>query len=96
MPTRCFPKTAWTAPGQSSAAGNAACSQHATLLNLLPALLLSWLAGTLILLGGRQLARLLGHRALNAPEALMGLLLTAIAVGMLVHGLHELYGIGPA
>ena len=71
-------------------------SPHATLSNLLPALLLSWLAGTLILLGGRQLARLLGHRVLNALEALMGLLLTAIAVGMLVHGLHELYGIGPA
>lgn len=71
-------------------------SRQATLPNLMAALLLAWLGGTLVLFCGRKMARLFGSRTLDALEALMGLLLTAIAVGMLVRGLHELYGIGPA
>lgn len=71
-------------------------SPQATWPNLIVALLLAWLGGTLALSCGQRIVRILGNRALDAFEALMGLLLTAIAVGMLVRGLYELYGIGPA
>lgn len=71
-------------------------SPQATWSNLSVALLLAWLGGTLVLACGQRIVRILGNRALDAFEALMGLLLTAIAVGMLVRGLYELYGIGPS
>ncbi|MDD3666831.1 MAG: MarC family protein [Bacteroidales bacterium] len=71
-------------------------TQVASASNLLFALLLAWFGGTVVLLCGRRIARCLGNKVLDAVESLMGLLLTAIAVGMLVSGMHELYGIGPA
>ena len=54
---------------------------------------LAWLVQTVILLCGRQIARLLGSKTLDALESLMGLLLTCIAVGLLINGINETYGI---
>ena len=65
----------------------------ATFLNCLAALVLAWLVQTVILLCGRQIARLLGSKTLDALESLMGLLLTCIAVGLLINGINETYGI---
>lgn len=66
----------------------------ASFWNCLAALFLAWVAQTLILLCGRQIARMLGHKTLDALESLMGLLLTCIAVGMMISGINEAYGIG--
>ena len=65
----------------------------ATFPNCLAALVLAWLVQTVILLCGRQIARLLGSKTLDALESLMGLLLTCIAVGLLINGINETYGI---
>ena len=65
----------------------------ASFTNCLAALFLAWLAQTLILLCGRRIARLLGPRMLDALESLMGLLLTCIAVGLLINGINETYGL---
>ncbi len=54
------------------------------------ALLLAWGAATVILLVGRQLARLLGNHVLDAVESLMGFLLAIIAVEMFVKGIRNL------
>ena len=65
----------------------------ATFPNCLTALFLAWLAQTGILLCGRRIARLLGPRVLDALESLMGLLLTCVAVGLLINGINETYGL---
>jgi len=57
----------------------------------LAALLLAWGASSIILLLAGQLARLLGKRTLVAIERLMGLILTAVAVEMLIHGIAQAY-----
>jgi len=57
----------------------------------LAALLLAWGASSVILLMAGQLARLLGKRTLTAIERLMGLILTAVAVEMLIHGIAQAY-----
>jgi multiple antibiotic resistance protein len=51
------------------------------------ALILAWGVNLIIMLLGRRLALLLGKRGLKAMENLMGLLLTAIAVGMVINGI---------
>ncbi len=71
-------------------------AQAATLENIVPALLLAWLAQMGILLCGKWLSDLLGDKLLDALESLMGLLLTCIAAGMLVRGINGIYHIGPA
>ncbi len=62
--------------------------------NCLAALALAWVAQTLILLCGRRIAAILGHKTLDALESLLGLLLICIAVGMILAGIHEVYGVG--
>jgi MarC family membrane protein len=57
----------------------------------LAALLVAWSASSVILLLAGQLARLLGKRTLTAIERLMGLILTAVAVEMLIHGIAQAY-----
>ncbi|HJH04025.1 MAG TPA: MarC family protein [Victivallis vadensis] len=53
------------------------------------ALFVAWLAQLAILQAGRPLARLLGAKALNALESLMGLLLAGIAVGMILENIGK-------
>ncbi len=50
-------------------------------------LIIAWMLATLILMFAKSIARLLGHKAVDASESLMGLLLTAIAVEMLINGI---------
>jgi len=57
----------------------------------LAALLIAWGASSIILMMAGQLARLLGKRTLTAIERLMGLILTAVAVEMLIHGIAQAY-----
>ncbi len=54
-----------------------------TLLALFPA----WFCQMLILLCGKKIAAVLGEKPLNALEALMGLLLAGISVGMIIDNL---------
>ena len=53
------------------------------------ALGVAWLASAIILLFAADLSRLLGRAGLTAIERLMGMLLTAVAVQMLLTGLHR-------
>ncbi len=53
------------------------------------ALLLAWLAGTLILVSSPILMRWLGPRGLKAIERLMGMLLILLAVQMFLNGLTQ-------
>lgn len=55
------------------------------------ALLLSWAGATLILLGGRRIAGVLGNHGLDALESLMGFLLAIVAIEMLVRGLRDVF-----
>ena len=66
---------------------------EATYPNCLCALLLAWTIQTLILCGGHRIARRLDHRVLNAIESLMGLLLVCLAVGLLLNGINQTYGL---
>lgn len=68
-------------------------SPSATWLNCFSALTLAWLVNVTIMLFGRRLAVTLGRRGLKAMENLMGLLLTAIAVGMIINGIKISFGI---
>jgi multiple antibiotic resistance protein len=60
---------------------------EATWLNCFGALLLAWSVNLVIMLFGRRLAVVLGQQGLKAMESLMGLLLSAIAVGMMINGI---------
>lgn len=62
-------------------------------LSAAAAVLLAWLCQSLVLLSGKKTAELLGNKMLDALESLMGLLLASMAVGMLVTGIHEIYGV---
>jgi len=53
------------------------------------ALTLVMLITTLVLACGERIERLIGKRAVEAMERLMGLILTAIAVEMLLGGIHR-------
>ncbi len=55
----------------------------------LTALCCAWLLTGAILLCATWLSRLLGERALNAVERLMGMLLTTVAVQMFLSGLSD-------
>ncbi len=66
---------------------------QATLPNCLAAVALAWAAQTAIMLCGRPLARILGRRGLDALESLMGLLLTCLAVGLVIKGINQTYGL---
>lgn len=68
-------------------------SKDATLGNVSASLLIAWAVQCIILMFGKVLSRLLGSKALDAMESLMGLLLVAMAVGMIVFGIKEIYGI---
>lgn len=60
----------------------------------LVALGIAWFLSTLILLVGRFASRLLGKNVLSGIEALMGLLLTAMAVEMVISGIRFAFQIG--
>lgn len=62
-------------------------------ISAVAAVLLAWLCQSLVLLSGKKTAELLGNKMLDALESLMGLLLASMAVGMLVTGIHEIYGV---
>lgn len=66
---------------------------QATYLNCLCALLLAWLFQAVILCAGHRIARRLDKRVLSAIESLMGLLLVCLAVGLLVRGINQTYGL---
>ena len=68
-------------------------SPEATAPNVLASVVLAWAGQGLILLFGKKIAALLGNKLLDALESLMGLLLATIAIGMLVAGIHEIYGV---
>lgn len=68
-------------------------SPEATVPNVLSAVILAWSGQGVILLFGKRIAQLMGNRLLDALESLMGLLLTTIAIGMLIAGIQEIYGI---
>lgn len=60
-------------------------------LEWLLALFCAWLGAGIILLFSDQLSVLLGDRILKAVERLMGMILTAVAVEMLVNGIHKAF-----
>ncbi len=61
----------------------------------LGAIVIAWVASTLILLASSYLKKILGQRGLLACEKLMGLLLTLIAVQMLLEGIDLFMRNGP-
>jgi len=61
------------------------------LMPSLIALVIAWLITTVILLFARTLARILGHKVLDAGESLMGLLLTALAIEMFINGIKSAF-----
>ncbi len=61
----------------------------ATFLNCLAALVLAWTAQTLILLCGRRIAALLGHKMLDALDSLPYLLFLFISVETFIAGIYE-------
>lgn len=65
----------------------------ATFSNSLAALIVAWLVQTVILLCGSRIALLCGNKMLNALESLFGLLLACIAVGLIINGINDIYGI---
>ena len=68
----------------------------ATLPACLTALFLTWMISAAILTTGRFWERVIGTKVLAALEALMGFLLTVVAVEMLIHGIREAFpGICP-
>ncbi len=62
-----------------------------SVLSCLAALLMAWGAATLLWLTGRLLAKILGNRALDALESLMGFLLTIMSVEMLINGIRAIF-----
>ena len=62
-------------------------SQTIPSLILVSAILIAWIACTLILLSAPLLIRLFGEKGISALEKLMGLILTMIAVEMLLDGI---------
>jgi MarC family membrane protein len=52
------------------------------------AIVIAWLASTVILLSCTVLERVLGKKGLTACERLMGLILTMISIQMLLEGIH--------
>jgi MarC family membrane protein len=80
-----------------SIAGPAAIATVILLVSRAPHRMLEWTiaitvamaASMLVLLFAERIARLVGERGLYAFERLMGLILTAVAVEMLLHGIEE-------
>jgi multiple antibiotic resistance protein len=66
---------------------------QANYLNCLCALVIAWILQAAILCAGHRIARRLNKRVLGAIESLMGLLLVCLAVGMLVQGINQTYGL---
>ncbi len=60
---------------------------EATWINCAAALILAWGVNLAIMLFGRRLAVILGTHGMKAMENLMGLLLAAIAIGMIIDGI---------
>ena len=67
-------------------------SPSASFPNCFAAVFLAWIIQFTIMMSGHRLARVLGSKALDALESLMGLLLTCIAVGMIIQGINRTYG----
>ncbi|HAZ15432.1 MAG: hypothetical protein A2Y28_00200 [Chlamydiae bacterium GWC2_50_10] len=63
-------------------------AQVPTLWHLFFAILIAWLASSVILLSSSLLSKLLGTRGMTACERLMGLILTLIAVQMFLNGIQ--------
>jgi multiple antibiotic resistance protein len=57
------------------------------MLEWFAALLIAWLAGSVILLSSEFLRRRLGRRVIVALERLMGMILTTVAIEMLLRGI---------
>lgn len=62
-------------------------ARHETVAVILSAIILAWIATTVILLSSSFLKKVLGSRGITACERLMGLLLTLIAVQMFLQGI---------
>lgn len=58
------------------------------LVEVVPAILLAWVASTIIIMSGTVIRSYLGDRALKAMERLMGLILTLLAVQMFMSGVQ--------
>ena len=56
------------------------------------AIVIAWIATTLILLGSAFLNKILGKKGIIACERLMGLILTMVAIQMLLQGVAEFIG----
>lgn len=54
-------------------------------------LVVAWSLSVVILLFARTLARILGHKVIDASESLMGLLLTALAIEMFIKGIKSAF-----
>ena len=63
----------------------------ATLLGCLMAIFMTWLVSAVILVTGRFWEKVIGAKILAAVEALMGFLLTVVAVEMLINGIREAF-----
>lgn len=63
--------------------------QEIPTMTVLIAIVIAWIASTMILLGSSFIKRFLGLRGIIALERLMGLLLTLIAVQMFLEGLRS-------
>ncbi len=59
----------------------------ATIPGCVISLVMAWGVSTAILMCAKPIAKLMGQKAVDALESLMGLLLTAIAVEMLINGI---------
>lgn len=64
-------------------------SQPGRIMEWAVALLLAWLATTILLIGSSQLMRLIGTRGSRAMERLMGMILVIFATQMLLDGVRD-------
>ncbi len=58
---------------------------------IIPAIIIAWVASTVVLLSASFLKRILGNKGMLACEKLMGLILTMIAIQMLLGGISGFY-----
>jgi MarC family membrane protein len=57
----------------------------------LAALVMAWMASSLILLSSEPLSRILGKKGLSAMERLMGMILVTVSVEMLISGFRQAF-----
>lgn len=68
-----------------------ASEKAATLSSTFLALVIAWIAASIILLASSPISRLLSKRGLLAIEKLMGMLLTTISVQMFLTGIDQYF-----